>query len=556
MTPRAILLTALTALAALALAALVLTSRAAPARGGLLVVTPGADVAAVRDLAERIAPRRVLAVDGAAPGAAADGAVASEAALAALALPGEPVHVVGAGLTAAGWQALGARPLAWTPAPAPVGIIRLDAPAALAPNVAGRLAGLARVGAGGGALRVTHPDGRIDSVATADTVLAFDVPVRAPAPGRFTWRLDVVPARGSAVAESLGVAVRAAPPLRVLLVEPAPAFEFNGLVAWLARRGAQVERRAALGPGRVRELAWNRPVRPLVPLGPALLDSLDVVVLAPGASGALAPAEQGALRRATREEGLGLVLLLDRADDAAARLAPVRAAQVDAADPRPIRVSLGARALPDAVVPPVRLAADSVLARDPAGRPVAVLARAGLGVVAVAAAVASEPWPRLDRLDDYAAWWTTLLESARRGDPALEQWSLAVPLPRAGHAVNVELLTRAAAPLERVLTHDTAADTLTFVRATSAEPHAAATWWPAAAGWWRTSAADLWIAPADAWRTLDAERRRAASTAALAATPPARDLPPRGALRWPWFLLLLGSVGMLWWGERGRRGVT
>lgn len=559
-TPRRALRLCAAAVAVLALVALVLRparEHSAPA-AGLLVITPGASDAGVAAARRTSGLGREVRV----PLRAAD-----EARLLATALAAPPlvqrIHVVGWGLTPAGWGVVRGLDVTAEPAAGPDGIAdvrsALSVTAGAALTVDGRLVRPARDST---TIVLTAPDGTRDSVRIAPGARGFRLVTRPRAPGAWTYALGI--ARSALPAESLHVDVHAHRPIGVLLLADAPDFELTALRRWLERRGERIVARTRVSKERFATDAVNVPA----PKGPWRLDAeslrdVQLVVADPGAIAALPPAERAALRAAIRDDGLG-VLLLGASDAAAEALgtgsvpaaAAREAAEEELVRPRVPGMPGGVRTLLPLTAVAWRVTgSDSILARDESGAPLAVARAAGRGMIAVTAVAASTRWMLAGEQAAYDAYWGALTSALAGPGRAGTPWRLVggedaeqdVPATLARETGDSAGIAVVVAPSGR-------ADTLAPVRVPGDSVRLQARWWPTEAGWHRVERGhdetrifvrgSAYPAPREAARRLEAlaaERRVA----------PGRDGGPRIPVRGPlsplwWLGLFVAAAGALW----------
>lgn len=540
------------------------SSRGGNGRHGVLLLTPGTAAAFARDQIERHAPREVLALEGAEIKDDAKRIASVRAAVGSL-QSGEKLIIAGWGLLPEEWEEAAGVVTLFEPAPAIDGIVSLEAPSYVVTGQRPRLRGRVRMAppADSGRayrLRLIGPGGNADSLPLpADTVAPFDFAIDARAEGRFTWRLELRRGMTLVAAESLGIAVAPASPLRVLMLEQAPSFELNALAGWLGNAGAVVERRTAVSRGRVQIAAVNRPLRSLASLDSATLATVDLVVLTDGTWRALPRGEQAALERAVRLRGLGMALLADGAMSVpATRLIGTSGRRVGDGARRRVRPVLdGGPALDDIEAAGVALEGGAIVGRDGQRRVLAAVYRVGSGAVAVSTLVGTDAWRRRGADSTYARWWTALLDPVRAGNEQRDAWQ--VPLPvRVDHKDVLTLRTRDSAPVRRHTEPTAQVDTLKFAQ----DPADRVTWravvWPRRAGWHTVAGPNgsraFFVSERNAWRGLEAEARRLASArrapAQMSTARTDRASLPRHGLQLLLFATFVSATGYLWWAGR------
>ena len=528
-----------------------------------LLVTPGAQPARVRRLADSIGTARVLSLTGAdsLPDA---GFIARHFGDAAR------LHVVGWGLPTSDWPALRVAAASLHLAPPPMGFTHAAWPR-LIPlgeqlQVRGRLVGpggthilLSITGGGAVDSAVTGPDG------------SFALATQPRATGRQLYTLSAT----SVPAETLGVVVTPPPRWRTLIVTAAPSFEAAAVRDLLAGRGGAVTWRAGVSRERIRTEYVNRDST--VPTGLRARDfaALDLLLLDGRSFMALSAAERAAMRAAVADSGLGVLLLPDDALPAAARalgfslladtalterlVRPVAAGGTPATAPVPaepylLRETFGARAV-------LWGAAGEILAQ---------VMPLGAGAVGVTMVTAPSRWVRAGERATFATYWSALLATVV-ASPG-RRWSIGGAEPSlANRAVEISRLTpgrrpgvsrspfHSSDPVAIVLGPDGARDTV-YLSADALEPGRwIGRYWPRRSGWheiadepdaaWYVTAPTTWMAHQAA--------ERLAATARWAAT-----APPAGAAQAPltarrpfpvgWYLALFVLAAGVLWAERRR----
>lgn len=537
------------------------SSRGGNGRHGVLLLTPGTTAAFARDQIERHAPREVLALEGAEIRDDAKRIASVRAAVSAL-QSGEGLIIAGWGLLPGEWEEAAGAVTLFEPAPVPDGIASLEAPSQVVRGEAPRLRGHVRMAPTADSSRaytltLIGPGGNLDSLALpVDTVAPFDFAIDARAEGRFTWRLELRRGTTLVTAESLGIAVAPASPLRVLMLEQAPSFELNALAGWLGNAGAAVERRTAVSRGRVQITAVNRPLRSLARVDSATLATVDLAVLTDATWRALPRGEQSALERAVRLRGLGMALLADGdLSVPARRLVGATGRRVGDGARRRVRPVLdGGAALDDIEAAGVALEGGAIVGRDGQGRVLAAVYRVGSGAVAVSTLTGTDAWRRRGDDSTYARWWTALLDPVRAGNEQRDAWQVPLPI-RVDHKEVLTLRTLDSAPVRRHTEPMTLADTLRFAQ----DPADRVTWraviWPRRAGWHTVEGPSgsraFYVSERNAWKGLDAEARRSASArVARAQMSTARTdgaSLPRHGLQLLLFATFVSATGYLWW---------
>ena len=445
--------------------------------------------------------------------------------------------------------------MTFVPSPLPDGVTHAEWPARIADGdelvVTGRVNGVR------GHAFLAAVDGSADS-APVSPDSSFTLRV-LPGPRGPTQLL----LRAGGVTDTVHALVVPPRPLRLLVLRAAPDFESSRLRDWVAGRGGSVAMRIRISTGRWRTEQVNARFPPLTPLAAGSLSRFDVVVIDAASWRGLSASERGALDRAVRDEGLGMIV------DA---VTPPFAAAARSGGAVPARVRLGTVLTPVVTLEPVTLAVrpgTATLVRDEHRRPVVQWRALGAGRVATSLVANPSRWQRAGEPELFERYWADLLGVVAR--PAA-RWAMeTMDLPLAGSPIRISRLGELAghAVIQRP---DAALDTV--VLATRLDSSGAdGIYWPRLAGTHLVAGAGdtatFLVHGAGAWRAMRAARRRDATLAwtALRAQAPRSGMqaPVREPYpRWWFFTLFLAGATGLWWerrrmigddGKEGRTGV-
>ncbi|MBG8553099.1 hypothetical protein [Hymenobacter guriensis] len=368
---------------------------------------------------------------------------------------------------------------------------------------------------------------------------------------------------GGRVVASEPVPVEVLPtrPLRVLLLSCSPSFEFRFLKNQLAARQHAVAARTGISQQIAQTDFLNQSPHTLSSLTPPVLRRYDVVVVDGSSMVSLTGTEQQALRRATQQEGVGLVVLADnsvlpatvpaRADFG---LAPASTGKTE--QPlqwpdrvQPLRAVLAARLRP--------AAGTQALITASRRQVVAASQRFGAGQVVVATATDTYRWLLQGAQGSYDAYWSRLLTAAARPQPVVARWQLLTDFPRPHTPVTLRLTTTAALKNTPTIKLPDGSSTALPLQQDAALPEwQTGRFWPAQSGWHEAQLPgqpahrfyvyppDVWQGPVQlAWQQYVAAHSNR-SAAGLAAKKP-EDWP----LGWFLGLFLLGA-SFLWLEEK------
>lgn len=486
------------------------------------------------------------------------------------------VHVVGAGLVARDRDAAAHVDIAFVPAAAPRGFVRIEGPGAVGEGSAFRISGRI-AGVDGASVELLDPAARRIDRASPEASGAFVLDAVAFAPGAADYTVRLRDEQGAIVDEAgVPLWIDAATVPRVLLLAGAPNAETRALRRWLEDAGVPVQARIALGGG--------------VQLGdaattPQALAQADLLVADARAWGALGQAGRAQVLAAVRN-GLGLLVRADTPMPAAslqALRAPgfsIRGGEGTQAwsPPAPglrdeaalrARIGAGSRDAPfdlaqaEDALPPLARRAWRIEGPDAAplsatgGLEVGAWRAAGRGRIGVWTLLDSYQWPLHGRGDQYGALWSDAVATLARARAA--DLATFTGIARVDERLTICGVREGA-------TVDAPDGTSSALRVEGeAGARGCAGAWPTQAGWHRLRSGDavqaFHVQATDAAHAglHRAELREA--TLQLAASPPrvaaATDVTtPRRApgSPWPGFAAWLLLATLAWWLERARVG--
>ncbi len=515
--------------------------------GEAVLVTPGADAALVRRLADSLGGAAIFADPADVP--------ARSASLRRL-------HVVGWGLEPEQWSELETQAIsvAVHPTPAPAGFARVSWTAhpvlGEGLDIEGRVRGLPR----GTIVSLLDPAGRLDSARTGDDGV-FQVAAHPRGTGQQLYVLQAGAAR-----ETLAVDVRPPPQRRLLVLGGAPTFEIGALRDWLARRGGVIAIRTAVSRDRFRTEFVNRDRGALAPLTDRVLSQFDVVYIDGRSLAGLTAAERATLRRAVTDRGLGVLVVPDTAlFDRGAWFSDRefffdftlrRVGDLEERTVRPTWTALRlSPASPVAAAPYTledRFGVESFIG-DGAGGTAAQVVTRGAGRVGVSLVSGSARWLRTGRRDLYSAYWSMLLAAVAGGAQTGAVVETAGPW-LVHHPVQIGVLEAKAPPVALVRSPAGTVDSVFLAPDPLRPDERRGVYWPREIGWHEVGGGQaFYVQPGAAWRAraaslrLDAMARHAIAPAEVRSVHQTASVPiPRG---W-WFGLFVVSAAVLWSARR------
>ncbi|WP_374944285.1 carboxypeptidase regulatory-like domain-containing protein [Sphingomonas sp.] len=450
------------------------------------------------------------------------------------------LHIVGAGLEARDRSGLRGMSVAFDPPAEPRGLVRLDAPAPIAPGGEFQVVGrVARVP--GGWVELRDPAGTVVDQRPLSPAGDFVLTGAARVAGVALVRIRVR-APDKAVVEAAALPIRTSDDSqpRLLLLAGAPGPEIKYLRRWATDAGLAVTTLIAAGGGVV--LGDAAPA-----VDAATLARFDAVVVDERSWAGLGGGQRAAMAAAVRG-GMGLVVRITGPVASETRRAwgalglsignAATAATAPLADGVPALTRRIVGTTPNAVA----------VWRDARGAILSDWRAAGRGRVAlwrVDNAFALVPSGHGDRYGN--AWGETLAAVSR---PRTALTVDIPPLPRAGERMTLCRLDRGA----RV---DFPGDDAVLAIDPASGPCAG--YWPQRPGWHRLIdhgvIQPFYVYPADALPGVRAHDRAEATVALRRMSAlPVQSAPDERGASWPWFLALVAALGALWWIERARWG--
>lgn len=391
-----------------------------------ILVTPGADAAAVRHLADSLGGVKVFQEAASVPRLAAP----------------RRIHVVGWGLDPDAWHALDSIAVTFHPSPPAPGFRRASWPATIPLGDELVVEGTAGPHRPETVVALLDAAGVSDSV-EPDTSGAFRLATRPRALGRLRYVLRATIGGRPVAQETLGVTVVVPETPRLLVLEASPRFETRALREWLGSRRGAIAVRSLVSRDRFRSEFVNRDSTPLGIITDRLLSQFDLVAVDGRTLAGLGPTERAALRRAVMDRGLGVLIVPDSVvlDSTVGgrfhdreffldfTLRPVRG--LDERTVRPRWAGVHSRPVGGVPAYPYTLAdrfgAESII-DDGAGGVLAQVTPRGSGHIGITLIRESARWIRAGERDAYSAFWARLLSAFSPG-PREDRWEIATPGP-------------------------------------------------------------------------------------------------------------------------------
>ncbi len=471
------------------------------------------------------------------------------------------ILVVGAGLPPRDLDAAGSLRVDFKAAPAPAGLIELNAPASVVAGALWRVTGrvMARPGT---RVILLDPAGQAVARARPDAGGTFALSTVPPAAGTALYRLRLTDAAGARTGadEVLPVRVEVGEKIRVVLLAGAPSPELKYLRRWASDAGLDLRADIAVGArSRIGELPSAEPWIQAPDAVP-----VDLVVLDDRRWRALG-AQETSLLRSVRN-GAGLLLRMtgpfaeqdrDRLQRLGFKLAPVMPASA---------TGEGSAMRPSGRLQGLRPAASGARPiHDPLdGNEKGMQRTLGQGRVGIWWGEDSYPRVLAGRSTSHGLLWGLLFQELARASTlaVAPTWQPGPVRVRERQSICAEstAVPRVIAPGDRVSRLVAVAGAVHA----KARSRRCAAFWPREQGWhrlrWGTSDTLFFVHGAFA-RPGIAEMRDRQATLRLATRATTFNENPaqtelRAGSRWPWLLAWLLSAAAMWWLERRRRRET
>lgn len=470
-----------------------------------------------------------------------------------------PVVVTGWGLPEEEWRRLRLRPTEHRPPGQPEGVLEISWPRQLELGRALEVRARVRVREAS-VLVLRGPGGVEDRQEIEPSEQGALVSLRAVprAPGGFVYLLAREVAGERVGERRIDVHVTESVAPAVLWLEGAPTFESREVRAWLAGLGGAVGVRSRISRDRFRVDTRNLPEEvDLARLDPGLLRRFDLLVVDGESWSGLAPFERQAIDAAIREDGLGVLLLVDPGvagplpwglsfagtDREEAGL--VRPRWPDADGDGPALEDAGVRFVADGAWRP--------LLEDRTGEPLALWRPEAGGRVGASLVRETFRWVLEGRVGAHRGLWSHVVETLAR-PVAGDRWILPAGPVLRDRTVRLGLETAVAVPDIGLLRPDGREVTLAPRQASSVPRRWEVSVVPRDHGWYRlrSDAGESWFFADDPgpWGDLERERRLEATQARTRAD----GVETRGALvpsaRFFLWSIAVGCLVGLWVDER------
>lgn len=358
---------------------------------------------------------------------------------------------------------------------------------------------------------------RFDSATIkAATTQTFRLQYKPAHLGPTIYELTAINAGKTISKEKIPVHVLPTNRLQVLLLSSSPDFDNKFLTTWLYENQYKVATRNTISKNKYSQQFLNREALPLQTISTTLLEKFDVVIADDQELAAL-PAKEKAALRSQVQQGLGLILQTDSAmvfKNFSVDL------QVKKQPGSPVSArSLAMPAVFTTTTPLLPTQWYSIennrlgqpLVMDDKGAAVVSAAISGAGKLIVNTVNNTYSWVLSGNKQDYAQFWSLLLNKAARRNPQQNRWQQITAFPTVGNPVQ--------------LTLETTSPNIPVIETPSGRapvtqkawlPHTwTSTWWPVQPGWQMIHQQDsslLYIYDKGDWTTVKAIASMTANT--------------------------------------------
>lgn len=258
--------------------------------------------------------------------------------------------------------------------------------------------------------------------------------------GKVTYDLIGIRDKDTLFNEQLSMIAESAKPVKVLMLSAAPDFENKFLRLWLGNNNYAVASRAIITKGKIGQDYFNMERVDLSRITPELLSKFDIVEADLSAIKTLPAAESAALQGEVNNKGIGLIIRADTIDSQSntwvqnsfkvTRSAKQPPAELIIQGKKTAKLSLDPQYInPQNNVQPV--------VTDVKGNLIAAATLSGAGKLIISMINNSYSWDLAGNRNDYAAYWTALINKAVRKTPAANNWSVVTPFPEPGEPVTL-----------------------------------------------------------------------------------------------------------------------
>jgi hypothetical protein len=327
---------------------------------------------------------------------------------------------------------------------------------------------------------------RFDSVSIdGDAAQTFRLRCKPAHLGSTVYEMEASQAGKSIVTEKLAVQVLPASPLQVLLLSSSPDFDNKFLITWLYENQYRVAARNTISKNKYGQQFLNREATSLQNISTSLLEKFDVVIADDAALVELNGTERTALITQV-QKGLGLILQTDSTVSVNSFAAgwQIRKQPGAVTSARPLAMP-AVFTTTSPLLPTQWLSIENnrraqPLVMDDKGTVVVSSALAGAGKLVLNTVNNTYSWILSGNQQDYAQFWSLLLNKAARRAPQETRWQQVTAFPSVGSPVELTLETTVTSRLPVLETPDGQVP----VAQHAWQPHTwTGAWWPVQHGW-------------------------------------------------------------------------
>jgi hypothetical protein len=302
--------------------------------------------------------------------------------------------------------------------------------------------------------------------------------------GNTLYELEAISKGKTTHHEKLPVHISPAHPLQVLLVSSSPDFDNKFLITWLYENQYKVAIRNSISKNKYSRQFLNRDALPLQNITTSLLEQFDLVIMDDQQLTTLTTPEKNALRTQI-QKGLGLILQTDSAHSFPQLSTELQVKKQAASPVSPRSLAIPALYVKTSPLQPTEwFSIESgrqaqPLVMDDQGAVVVSAAIAGAGKLVLNTVNNTYSWLLNGNRQDYAQFWTLLLNKAVRPGLPESRWQGVSAFPSIGSPVTLTLETRSAGiPLIETLAGKVAPEQQAWL------PQSWTGWyWPTTTGW-------------------------------------------------------------------------
>ncbi|MFD0763637.1 hypothetical protein ACFQZI_02145 [Mucilaginibacter lutimaris] len=419
----------------------------------------------------------------------------------------DQLHVYGYGLRADELAQLDSMPFIFHPAKAPSGISHVSWNGHLKAGEPLHVQGIYNnTSAQKVKLVLSGLNTGLDSVILpANTQTSFSLSASPKTTGKMVFSLST----DTAVQGSIPIQVSAVKPLKILMLSASPDFESKFLKNWLTGNGYAVALRSVISKGKFNSEYINIAQFNSDKLSAQIFDEFDVVIGDLSVLNGLSPAEEGALKQAVTDNGLGLIVRADTIEKTSWLQRQFPVDRAGGKEPGAASVIINGKSsigkLNYGMANIIYRNGTKPLVKTAHGEILASNTIVGSGRVVFTTINSTFSWMLRGNNADYNALWSALITNAARKDNAVQDEIEFLSPPYIGSPVQLQFAQGKASPV--IINNETVA----IVQSPNVPFEYTAQYWPAASGWQNMQGKSWYVFANSDWRAAQAATKLSAT---------------------------------------------